>query len=381
MLEPRGVTFERPTTDDRKNWHALKAGGASQVKLRELDTPALLLDLDAMERNLTKMARFFGAGATQLRPHYKNHKCPVLARRQMDAGAIGMTCATFTEAEALVSSGITDILISSETVGERKISRFVELSRQADVKAVVDHAKAVAAIGAAGRAKECSLSVLVNVNVGQNHTGVMPGEPVVELARKVLAEGLRFRGLMGYEGHVGHQVEGPGKEAAYDLAMGTLMKCRASLEDSGIPVEIVSTGGTGTYHLSPRFPAITEFQAGSYLLMDTEYTNTCKDFERALTVLGTVISKTEGQRAVVDAGLKSISGEHGMPVVKSCGGLHLRKLNAEHGIIDILDPSVALEVGDPIEIWVHYGDATINLHERIYGVRNGEVEEVLRLQG
>jgi D-serine deaminase-like pyridoxal phosphate-dependent protein len=381
MLEPRGVTFERPTTDDRKNRHAPKAGGASRVKLRELDTPALLLDLDAMERNLTKMARFFGAGATQLRPHYKNHKCPVLARRQMDAGAIGMTCATFTEAEALVSSGITDILISSEPVGDRKIGRFIELSRQAEVKAVVDNAKAVAAIGAAGRAKECSLSVLVNVNVGQNRTGVIPGELVVELARKVLAEGLRFRGLMGYEGHVAHQVEGPEKEAAYDLAMGTLMKCRASLEDSGIPVEIVSTGGTGTYHLSPRFPGITEFQAGSYLVMDTEYTNTCKDFERTLTVLGTVISKTEGERAVVDAGLKSISGEHGMPVVKSCRGLRLRKLNAEHGIIDILDPSVVLEVGDPIEIWVHYGDATINLHERIYGVRNGEVEEVLGLQG
>jgi D-serine deaminase-like pyridoxal phosphate-dependent protein len=115
--------------------------------------------------------------------------------------------------------------------------------------------------------------------------------------------------------------------------------------------------------------------------MDTEYTNTCKDFERALTVLGTVISKTEGERAVVDAGLKSISGEHGVPVVKSFGGLRLRKLNAEHCIIDILDPSVVLEVGDPIEIWAHYSDATINLHERIYGVRNGEVEEILRLQG
>jgi D-serine deaminase-like pyridoxal phosphate-dependent protein len=351
------------------------------VTLREIDTPALLLDLDAMERNLTKMARFFSAGPTRLRPHYKNHKCPALARRQIDAGAIGLTCATLAEAEALVSTGFTDILISSELAGDRKIARFVDLARRVDIKAVVDNPRAAAALGAAGREKGQRLGVLVNVNVGQNRTGIEPGETVLDLARKVLAEGLWLRGLMGYEGHVAHQVEGPAKECAYDLAMGTLMKCRRLLEENGIPVEIVSTGGTGTHHLTPKFPGITEFQAGSYLVMDTEYTNTCKDFERALTVLGTVISKTEGQRVVVDAGLKSISGEHGVPVVKTQGGLRLRKLNAEHGIIDILDPSVPVEVGDTLEIWVHYSDATVNLHERMYGIRNGEVQEVLTLQG
>lgn len=351
------------------------------MTLREIDTPALLLDLDAMERNLSRMARFFSAGPTKLRPHYKNHKCPVLARRQMDAGAIGMTCATLSEAEAVIANGITDILISSELAGDRKIARFIELARQADVKAVVDNPKAAAALGAACRAKGCRPGVLVNVNVGQNRTGVKPGEPVLEVARKVLAEELSLRGLMGYEGHVAHQVEGPEKESAYDLAMGTLMKCRCLLEENGIPVEIVSTGGTGTHRLTPRFPGITEFQAGSYLVMDTEYTNTCQDFERALTVLGTVISKAEGERVVVDAGLKSISGEHGIPVVKARDGLRLRRLNAEHGIIDILDPSVPVEVGDVIEIWVYYSDATVNLHERMYGIRNGEVEEVLKLLG
>jgi len=351
------------------------------VTLREIDTPALLLDLDAMERNLTKMARFFGAGPTRLRPHYKNHKCPALARRQIDAGAIGMTCATLAEAEALVSNGITDILISSELAGDRKIARYVDLACQADVKAVVDNPKSAAAVAEAGRTKGRRLNVLVNVNVGQNRTGAKPGAPVLELARQIEAEGLRLRGLMGYEGHVAHQMEGPEKEAAYDLAMGTLMNCRCLLAENGIPVEIVSTGGTGTHHLTPRFPGITEFQAGSYLVMDTEYANTCKDFERALTVLGTVISKTEGERVVVDAGLKCISGEHGMPVVKAHEGLRLRKLNAEHGIIDVLDSSDPLDVGDTVEIWVQYSDATVNLHERMYGMRNGKVEEILRLQG
>jgi D-serine deaminase-like pyridoxal phosphate-dependent protein len=346
----------------------------------EIDTPALLVDLDAMERNLAKMARFF-SGPTKLRPHYKNHKCPALAHRQMDAGAIGMTCATLSEAETLVSNGITNVLISSELAGDRKIARFIELARQADVKAVVDNPKAVASLGAACRAKQCRAGVLINVNVGQNRTGALPGELVLALARKVLEEGLTFRGLMGYEGHVAHQVEGTEKESAYDRAMSALMQSRCLLEENGIRVEIVSTGGTGTHHLTPRFPAVTEFQAGSYLLMDTEYANTCKDFERALTVLGTVISRTADERVVVDAGLKSISGEHGLPVVKTPGALRLRKLNAEHGIIDILDSSVTLDVGDTVEIWVHYSDATANLHDRIYGVRNGAVEEVLRLQG
>ena len=350
------------------------------MKLHEIDTPALLLDLDAMERNLAKMARFFSAGKTRLRPHYKNHKCPALARRQIEAGAIGMTCATLSEAEALVSNGFTNILITSEIAGERKVRRFVDLARQSEVIAIADNPRAVAALGAASRERGCRIGVLVNVNVGQNRTGVTPGEPALQLARKVVAEGLWLRGLMGYEGHVAHQVEGAAKEAAYDLAMGTLMQCRRLLEQNGISVEILSTGGTGTHHLTPRFPDITEFQAGSYLVMDTEYTSTCKDFELALSVLGTVISKTEGDRLMVDAGLKSISGEHGLPVVKGCD-LKVRKLNAEHGFIDIRERSVSLDVGDSVEIWVHYSDATVNHHERMYGIRNGEVEEILKLQG
>src|SRR5262249_4910173 len=156
---------------------------------------------------------------------------------------------------------------------------------------------------------------------------------------------------------------------------------RRLLEQDGIAVEIVSTGGTGTHHLTPRFPAITEFQAGSYLVMDTEYASTCGAFELALSMLGTVISKTEVDRVVVDVGLKSMSGEHGLPVVKNAEGLKFRRLNAEHGIIDIRDAKVSPQVGDLLEIWVHYSDATINLHERMYGIRNGKVEEVFRLQG
>jgi len=359
----------------------LKPGGSLLMQLSEIDTPALLLDLDAMERNLAKMAGFFSAGSTRLRPHYKNHKCPALARRQIDAGAIGLTCATLAEAEALVANGIGNILISSEIAGDRKIRRFVDLGHEANVIAVVDNAKAVRALAAAGRERGCRIGVLVDINVGQNRTGVKPGEPALELARQVVGEGLWLRGLMGYEGHVAHMQEGPEKESAYDLAMNALMQTRCLLEQNGIPIDIVSTGGTGTHHLTRRFPGITEFQAGSYLVMDAEYRTTHTEFELALTVLGTVISVTERERAIVDAGLKSISGEHGLPVITSHSGLRFRKLNAEHGILDILDPGVSLAPGETVEIWPQYSDATINLHERMYGVRNGQVEEVLQLQG
>ena len=354
---------------------------AAGIRLQGIDTPALLLDLDAAERNLARMARFFASGNTCLRPHYKNHKCPVLARKQLEAGAIGITCATLGEAEALVANGITDILVSSELAGERKIHRLFNLCGAADLKVVVDNPKTIDAIAAAGRSMGRAPGILVNVNVGQNRTGVHPGAAVLDLARHVIAAGLQFRGLMGYEGHVAHMPQGPEKDSAYDQAMRALMESRDLLKSNQIPVEILSTGGTGTHHLSPRFRDITEFQAGSYLVMDTNYRKTCSDFELALSVLGTVISRTDNDRIVLDTGLKSISGELGLPSVKSCPGLRVRKLNAEHGILDIVDPTVPVDVGDLVELWPCYSDGTINLHDRMYGTRNGIIEEVLRLEG
>ena len=334
-----------------------------------------------MERNLAKMAGFFAKGPTKLRPHYKNHKCPALAHKQMAAGAIGMTCATLSEAEALVANGITSLLLSGEIAGERKIQRFIELARQADIIGAVDDARVAKAIAAAARQKNCRASVVVDVDVGLKRTGIKPGEPVLQLARKVLEEGLSFRGLMGYEGRMLPQPGGPENDSAYNLAMTTLVDCRCLLERNGIPIEIVSGGGTSTYKRSRRFPGVTEIQAGSYLVMDTDYQKACIDFELALTLLSTIISKTEGERLIVDAGLKSLSSEKGMSTIKDMPGLRLRKLSAEHGFIDILEGAESLRVGDTIEIWPHYSDATINLHERMYGVRKGQIAEILKLQG
>jgi len=186
---------------------------------------------------------------------------------------------------------------------------------------------------------------------------------------------------MGYEGHVQRRAPGPEKEDAVATALGPLLDMKMCLEREGISVEIVSVGGTGTYSISGRYPGVTEIQAGSYLLMDTDYRKCGTDFDLALTTLATVLSKTEGERIVVDAGLKSLSCERGIPALKDLPGLATRRLTAEHGIIDIQDPAAPVQVGDRIELWVHYSDATVNLHDRIYGMRNERVEEVSKVEG
>ena len=348
---------------------------------QELETPALLVDLDLMEGNLARMATFFRNVSAKLRPHFKNHKCPALAARQLDAGAIGITCATLGEAECLVQHGVRSVLLANEIVDGTKIRRFVELARLADVIVCVDNDKVAGDLARAARTRNTEVSVLLDIDVGLHRCGVPPGEAALRLARRVVETGLRLRGLMGYEGHVLRKVPGPEKEEAVAAAMGPLMETKACIERQGIPIQIVSVGGTGTYSISGPYPGVTEIQAGSYLLMDTDYRKCCTDFDLGLTMLTTVLSKTEGERIVVDAGLKSLSCERGIPTVKDLPGLATRRLTAEHGIIDMQDPAVPVEVGGRIEFWVHYSDATVNLHNRIYGMRNGRVEEIFQVEG
>jgi D-serine deaminase-like pyridoxal phosphate-dependent protein len=353
-----------------------------RMKVCDLDTPALLVDMVAMESNLTKMAKFFKAGKTKLRPHFKVHKTPALSLRQLKSGAIGITCAKLGEAEVLVSHGIKNILIANEIVGETKIKSLLELTPHAEIIVAVDSAKVVAEMAKLARNRRTEVNVVIDVDIGLKRCGVKPGRAAVDLARIVAHEDrLKLRGVMAYEGHLQWMRPGPDKEVLCKKAVHLLVDSKRLIEREGIPVEIVSAGGTGTYSLTGRHPGVTEIQAGSYLLMDTVYLQSAVDFEPTLSLLTTVVSKTEGERLVVDAGIKALSREEGMPLVKGIDKVQLKALHAEHGIVEMLDPSVALEVGDKIEIWVYYADGTINLHERMYGIRNGAVEEVLRIEG
>ncbi|MHB1958375.1 MAG: alanine racemase [Acidobacteriaceae bacterium] len=333
-----------------------------------------------MESNLTKMANFFDEGATRLRPHYKNHKCVALAKKQMARGAIGISCATLGEAAALVKGGISSILLANEIAGPVAIEQFSQLSREADLIVAVDNESTVSALATASTGTKEAISVVVDIDTGLGRCGVTPGKSALALAEFAAAKGLRFRGLMGYEGHCGRLQPGPDKIHATRQAMAKLVDTAKLIQSHGLSVEIVTAGGTGTYSISGRFPGVTEIQAGSYLLMDTDYRTVCSDFQPALSVLGTVVSITPGVRMILDVGLKAISGERGLPALKDLDGAVLRKLNAEHAIVDILDKNLAVRVGDQVEIWAHYSDATINLHREMLGIRNGRVEETFLLE-
>jgi D-serine deaminase-like pyridoxal phosphate-dependent protein len=349
-------------------------------QLADIETPALLVDLDVMERNLETMARFFCNRPAKLRPHFKNHRVLELATRQLEHGAIGITCARLWQAERLADHGIRDILIANEIAGEGPIARFVELSREVPVLVAVDNRKVVADMARLARDRKAEVNILVDVDLGLKRCGLPPGEPAAGLAKAVVESGLRFRGLMGYEGHLQPLLPGPEKERVVTEAMQRLALTKNLVESYGISVKIVSCGGTGDYSIAGAYSGITENQAGSYLLMDTWYSPFAPDFKVAISVLATVISKTSGERLVLDAGCKALSGERGLPSVKGIAGLRLKALHAEHAPVEIQDQGVQIEVGDKIEIAVQYHDGTINLHRKMYGIRNGAVERVFTIE-
>jgi len=346
------------------------------MKLEQIKTPALMVDLDAMEANLRDMANFFAGRRCKLRPHFKNHKAPILAWRQMRAGAIGITCATVREAEILVEHGIDSILIANEISGAEKPEVLAQLARHASVMVAVDNCHSVRDLAAAQRNRKSQIEVLVDVNIGLNRCGVEPGQAALDLARYATEHGLAVRGIMGYEGHLQAVPPSPERDEVVRRGTKAIVDSAALLETEGISASIRSTGGTGTYAVAGDYAGITEIQAGSYLLMDNIYVSRRAPFQRSLTVLATVISTRGRERAILDCGVKAVSGERGLPILKDVPGAHLTALNAEHAIVELDADSRALTPGQKVEVWVHYSDATVNLHSNMYGVRHGELEEI-----
>lgn len=349
----------------------------------EIDTPALLIDLPAMERNIARMAQYFADKPAKLRPHAKTHKCAIIAHKQLAAGnAVGITCAKVGEAEVLVAGGIRDILIANQIVGPQKITRLMGLARHADLMVAVDDPQNVDELSAAAVAAGAQLRVLVEVNIGMNRCGVEPGEPALALARKVAeAKGLRFAGLQGYEGHLVMHPDPQERRQRAVAAMQTLVDTRRYIEAAGLEVSIVSGGGTGTYDASGTVPGVDEIQAGSYVFMDTKYRSVGVDFECALTVLATVISRPTPTVAITDSGMKVLTSEFGLPAVKDLEGATLARLSEEHGKVEFSSPNRDLKIGDKIEFIVSHGCTTINLHDRYYAVRDGRLEAVWEIAG
>lgn len=344
----------------------------------DLDTPALIVDARQMENNLRWLADYFAHRSCAIRPHFKSHKCVELARRQLAAGsASGITCAKLSEAEQLVAGGIADILIANQVVGQTKARRLAASNRTATVRAAVDSKANIAELDQAARVAGVVIPVLVEVDVGMGRCGVPPGAAAVELAQCVAAaSGLRFDGLQGYEGHVVCLPDADERAERTHAALTPLVATRRAMEAVGIPVTIVSAGGTGTFDTTGNLAGIDEVQCGSYALMDWFYATIRSEFSVARWVLATVIS-ARADSCVVDVGAKGMGAEFGLPRVAGRPKAVARYLAEEHTPFDHLET----RVGDKLRLVPSHGCTTHNLYRKMWVTRNGRVEDVWPLEG
>jgi D-serine deaminase-like pyridoxal phosphate-dependent protein len=349
--------------------------------LEVIDTPSLVVDLDIMQANMARIRRACAAGGVAWRPHCKSHNSPDIAKLQISAGAIGVTCAKLAEAEAMADAGITDILIANQVAGSIKIARLMALRTRADVAVAVDGIENVEALAIAARTAGVSLRVLIEVDTGTKRAGVVPGEAVLTLARHVTRHpSLRLAGVMTWEGHTTRIADPAEKRAAIEQAVGGLVASAELCREAGIAIEIVSCGGTGTFETSASIAGVTEIQAGGGIFGDVRYRTIYNvPLDYGLTVLATVTSRPTAQRVICDAGKKAMSTDAGTPLPLDLPPVASIAFSAEHGKIELEAPSVTPRVGGRIRFVVGYADTTIHLHDEIFVTRRGRIEHVWRI--
>jgi D-serine deaminase-like pyridoxal phosphate-dependent protein len=347
----------------------------------EVDTPALLVELDALERNIRRMQARVAGTELRLRPHAKTHKSTAIANLQISAGAVGVCCQKVSEAEIMVDGGIGDVLISNEIVGSAKLERVGALARRARVAACVDDADNIEQLGAAAEKFVAHVDVLVELDVGGNRCGVGPARDVLRLASAITkSKFLRFAGLQAYHGSAQHRRAYEERRRAIESAAATALEAIELLRQNGIECETVSGAGTGTFEFEIASGVYTELQAGSYVFMDADYGRNLdrsgapvSEFENSLFVLTTVMSTPTADRAIVDAGLKALSVDSGMPLVADAEGVCYSGASDEHGRLD-LGGNRRFKLGEKIRLIPGHCDPTVNLHDWYVGIRNERVE-------
>lgn len=347
------------------------------MNLDSIDTPALLLDLDKMDANIAFIAARCREFGVNWRPHFKSHKTIEIARRQIAAGAIGVTCAKLGEAEVLADAGIRDILIANQIVGPIKIARLMALLHKADVIVSVDSKENVAELAAAGK----KLRVVIEVDTGMNRAGVLPGEAVVTLANEIARyPSLKFCGVMSWEVHAAAIADQAIKEKTTAEAIGALTASADACRAAGHDVSIVSAGGTGTLLYCIQQPGVTEVQIGGAIFNDEHYRQHFGvTLPQSLTILTTVTSRPTPTRVVVDAGRKAMSWDAGMPRALDVPPVASLKLSAEHAQLELEAPSATPRIGERVAFVPGYTDTTIHLHEEINAIRGGKIEAVWKV--
>lgn len=349
------------------------------MQLEDVDTPALILDLDAFETNLGRLAEAV-SGRVRVRAHAKTHKCPEIGKRQIAAGAVGVCCQKVSEAEAMVAGGISDVLVTNEIVGARKLERLAALAKRARIGVCVDHVDNVRALQAAAQHAGASVDTYIELEVGMRRCGVAPGAPALALVKAIAASpNLKFTGIHAYHGRAQHIRSMEERRAVIGNAALMVKNTKALLLQEGIACPIVTGAGSGTFMFEVDQGAWDEIQPGSYVFMDRDYARNewappMPRFEHSLFVYATVMSRPSPALAVVDAGLKASSVDSGMPGVWGRPGLSYTHASDEHGWVEIASGAAAPGLGDKLLLVPGHCDPTVNLYDWYVCVRSGVVE-------
>jgi 3-hydroxy-D-aspartate aldolase len=356
------------------------------ISIDQLPTPALTIDLDILDKNMLKMQSHVNAAGLGLRCHTKMHKSPIIARKQIAAGAIGVCCATISEAEVMLAGGITKILITSPVVTDDKIRRLLALcQKSSEVEIVVDYIQGADRISALAGEMNLNIGVLVDLDPGMGRTGIEPGQKALELVQHIgdACPNLTFNGLQMYIGNCMHVHGFEKRRDKYLHLISRGIETKKLLETNGIQVPVFSGGGTGTYDIDAQLGALTDLQAGSYMFMDVEYrdiggqgTETFLDFEPSLFSLVTAISKPQDRLITVDAGIKCLATDTGYPEFRDIEGATYHFGGDEHGIIQLNNASREINLGDRLSVITPHCDPTVNLYDYYYPYRQGTVTEI-----
>jgi len=348
----------------------------------EIDTPALLIDLDAFEANLDRMAALLAPTGAKLRAHAKTHKSPVIAKLQMARGAVGQCVQKVAEAEVLAWGGIPDILVSNEVVGGAKLARLCALARIATVAVCVDDAAQVAMLEAAAADAGIRLPLLVEIDVGAARCGVAPGPDAVALAQRIAAsKHLMFGGLQAYQGSAQHKRTVTERRTLIQGAVDASRRTVEQLRQQGLACPIVGGAGTGTFEIEAHSGVYTEMQAGSYVFMDADYARNLDadgapigTFRHALFVLATVMSAPKPGLAVLDAGHKAVAVDSGLPLVWQRPDIRYVSASDEHGKLDVGSETTMPKLGEKLRLVPGHCDPTVDRYDWYVGVRGGRVE-------
>ncbi|MBV2358345.1 DSD1 family PLP-dependent enzyme [Thalassococcus sp. CAU 1522] len=352
----------------------------------DIQTPCLVLDLDALERNIKKMGDYARAHGMRHRVHGKMHKSVDVARLQVElGGACGVCCQKVSEAEVFARGGIKDVLVSNQVRDPTKIDRLARMPKLgARTICCVDDIANVADLSAAATRHGTQIECLVEIDCGAGRCGVTTTPAVVEIARAIdAAEGLKFAGIQAYQGAMQHMDSYDDRKAKIDIAVAQVKDAVDALEAEGLDCDIVGGGGTGSYYFESNSGVYNELQCGSYAFMDADYGRILDkdgnridrgEWENALFILTSVMSHAKADKAIVDAGLKAQSVDSGLPVIFGRDDVQYVKCSDEHGVV--MDPEGVLQVNDKLKLVPGHCDPTCNVHDWYVGVRNGKVESV-----